>query len=192
MKNINSFVVNNEARQEDFECKCMQQEEALTRLNEEAVNNVNLNATVNRVTGMNQNLRESHNSFITMVAHREYELDKQIFQLEKALERAVEAKWEIKEDHDIIVENLKKEINFERILNTGTMSANDALHNRIQSVKKEHANTKRVTTRKINKLEKKIKDMQSQETTGIIKRGSVIKSFAKINRRPATFVVPRI
>ena len=148
MKNINSFMVNNETRQEKFERNCMQQEEALTRLNEEAVNNVNINATMNRVMGMNQTLRESHNRFITLMARREYEL-------EKAIERAVKAKWEIQEDHDIIVENLKKEINFERILNTGTMSANDALHNRIQSVKKEHANTKTVTTRKINKLEKK-------------------------------------
>ena len=34
----------------------------------------------------------------------------------------------------------------------------------------------------------------SQETTGIIKRGAkgVIKSFAKISRRPATFLVPYI
>jgi len=170
MKNINSFVVNNEARQEDFECKCMQQEETLTRLNEEAIDNVNLNATLRLVHGMWETLNASQNRLLT-----------QTMLLEKALERAEEARWEIEEHYDIVERKLHQEIN--------------NLHAAIIKEKKGHTNTKRITTRKINKLEKKIKELQApsdvQETIGVNKRKRSQGSFAKISRSPASFLVPR-
>ena len=78
MKNINGFVVNTEARQEEFERNCMRTEEALTRLQKEYVSNVNLNTTMNRLEGIYQNLRERHNRAITMMGDIKYEMEKQI------------------------------------------------------------------------------------------------------------------
>ena len=154
MKNINSFIVNHEARQEEFERNCMRAEEALTRLDEKAVDNVNLNATLRLARGMWETLNERHSRFITTTVDREIDLWKKIGSLEKALERAEEARWEIEEHYDIVERKLHQEINILKTVNTGMESAIDNLHTSIIKEKKEHINTKRITTRKINKLEK--------------------------------------
>ena len=124
MKNINGFVINNEARQEEFERNCMRMED---------------------------------------VAVRNIKLNKEIWELEKELEHSDETRWEINAEYDIVMEmmiNLSKQINLLKTVNIDTTSDNIALHNKIVKEKKEHTNTKRRTTRKINKLESKIKDMQ--------------------------------
>ena len=124
MKNINSFLINNEARQQEFERKCM-------RIEDVAAQNIKLN--------------------------------KEIWKLEKELEHSDEAKWEINAEYDIVMEmmiNLSKQITLLTSVNIDTTSDNLALQNKVIKEKKQHTTTKRRTTRKINKLESKIKDMQ--------------------------------
>jgi len=124
MKNINGFVLNNEARQEELERKCMRMED---------------------------------------VAARNIKLNKEIWELEKKLEHSDEAKWEINAEYDIVMEmmiNLSKQITLLKSVNIDTTSDNLALQNKVIKEKKQHTTTKRRTTRKINKLESKIKDMQ--------------------------------
>ena len=124
MKNINGFLINNEARQQEFERKCMRLED---------------------------------------VAARNIKLNKEIWELEKELEHSDEAKWEINAEYDTVMEmmiNLSKQITLLTSVNIDTTSDNLALQNKVIKEKKQHTTTKRRTTRKINKLESKIQDMQ--------------------------------
>ena len=124
MKNINGFLINNEARQEEFERNCMRMED---------------------------------------VAVRNIKLNKEIWELEKELEHSDEAKWEINAEYDTVMEmmiNLSKQNTWLKSVNIDITSNNLALHNKVIKEKKQHTTTKRRTTRKINKLESKIKDMQ--------------------------------